>query len=118
MPKVLDVEDEPSQAEILTILLGIEGFEVSVAVDGKDALAQLDQVQPDLIVTDYMMPLMNGGEMVARIRAMPAYGKVPIVMTSATDMRQIEKYSAHYDAFFRKPYLWNDLFAAIRKLLP
>ena len=118
MPKVLVVEDEPSQAEVLTILLGLEGFEIAVAVNGKDALDNIDQVQPDLIVTDYMMPLMNGGEMVARIRAMPAYGKVPIVMTSATDVRQAEKYSAHYDAFFRKPYLWNDLFATIRRLLP
>ncbi len=61
MPKVLIVEDEHSQAEVLTMLLRVEGFETAVAINGRDALEQLDRVQPDLIVTDYMMPSMNGG---------------------------------------------------------
>ena len=62
-----------------------------------------------------MMPLMNGGEMAQHIRASGA--KVPIVMTSATEIRQVEKYAAHYDAFHRKPYLWEDLLATLRKLV-
>jgi two-component system, OmpR family, response regulator VicR len=117
MAKVLVVEDEHSQAEVLTMLLTIEGFEVAVANNGKEALAQLDRVQPDLIVTDYMMPLMDGGEMAKLVRAAPLHAKVPIVMTSATDAQQVEQHSAHYDAFVRKPYRWDDLLAIIRHLL-
>ena len=108
MAKVLVVDDEHSQAEVLTMLLTLEGFEVAVAFNGKEALAQLDRVQPDLIVTDYMMPLMNGGEMAKLVRAVPLHSKVPIVMTSATDVKQVEQHSEHYDAFLRKPYLWDE----------
>ena len=117
MAKVLVVDDEHSQAEVLTMLLTLEGFEVAVASSAKAALAQLDQVRPDLIVTDYMMPLMNGGEMAKLVRAAPQYAKVHIVMTSANEARQVEQHSQHYDAFLRKPYLWDDLIATIRKLL-
>ncbi len=117
MVKVLVVEDEHTQAEVLTMLFSLEGFEVTVAHNGKEALAQLDRVQPDLIVTDFMMPLMNGGEMAKLVRTASPHAKVPIVMTSATHASQVEQYSEHYDAFLRKPYLWDDLFAIIGRLL-
>ena len=117
MPKVLIVEDEHSQAEVLTMLLTLEDFEVAVAVNGQDALERLDGVRPDLIITDYMMPFMNGGEMAERIRNIPAHRAIPIVMTSATDARQVENYAEHYDAFHRKPYRWDDLLATIKRLL-
>jgi CheY-like chemotaxis protein len=117
MAKVLVVEDEHSHAEVLTMLFILEGFEVTVAANGKDALDQLNRVRPDLIVSDYMMPLMNGGEMAKMVRAAPLHATVPIVMTSATDPQQVEQYSEHYDAFVRKPYLWDDLFAIIKRLL-
>ena len=117
MAKVLVVDDEHSQAEVLTMLLTLEGFEVVVASNGKEALAQMDRAQPDLIVTDYMMPLMDGGELAKLVRTAPKHAKVPIVMTSATDASRVEHYSEHYDAFLQKPYRWDDLFAVIRKLL-
>ncbi len=117
MAKVLIVDDEHSQAEVLTMLFTLEGFEVAVAVNGKDALDQLDRERPDVIVTDYMMPRMNGGEMARLIRASSNHARVPILMTSATEARQVEQHSEHYDAFLRKPYLWDDLFAIINKLL-
>ncbi len=75
----------------------LEGFEVALAVNGKDALAQLDRIRPDLIVTDYMMPLMNGGQMAELVRSAPQHAKVPIVMTSATEPQQVEQHSEHYD---------------------
>lgn len=117
MAKVLIVEDEHSQSEVLAMLFALEGYEVTVAANGKDALAQLDRVRPDVIVTDYMMPVMNGGEMARLIRTAPQHAKLPIVMTSATDARQVEQHSDLFDAFVRKPYLWDDLFAIVRQLL-
>ena len=56
-----------------------------MAINGQDAIKHLEVVRPDLILTDYMMPLMNGGEMAKHIRA--SGDKVPIVMTSATEIR-------------------------------
>ena len=117
MPKVLVVEDEPTQAEVLMALLKCEGFDTAIAINGKDALDQLDRVGPDLIITDYMMPLMDGGEMAQRVRASALHAGVPIVMTSATEPRQVERYAAYFNAFHRKPYLWDELFATIKKLL-
>jgi CheY-like chemotaxis protein len=99
------------------MLLSLEGFEVAVVHNGREALAHLDRFQPDLIVTDFMMPLMNGGEMAKLVRTASSHAKVPIVMTSATHASQIEQYSEHFDAFVRKPYLWDDLFAIIGRLL-
>lgn len=116
MAKVLVVDDEHSQVEVLVMLLTSEGFEVAEASNGKDALDGLDRVRPNLIVTDYMMPLMNGGEMAKLIRSTP-HAAVPIIMTSATEAKQVEQHSQHYDAFLRKPYMWDDLFAIITRLL-
>ncbi len=117
MAKVLIVEDEHSQAEVLTMLFTLEGFDVAVAANGKDALDQLEAVRPDVIVTDFMMPIMNGGEMAKLVRASPPHANVPIVMTSANEARQVEQHSKHYNAFLRKPYLWDDLFAIVNKML-
>src|SRR5437764_15427887 len=97
------------------MLLTSEGFEVAAACNRREALDLLDAVKPDLIVTDFMMPLMNGGEMAGRIRA-SAHAKVPIIMTSASQFQQTEPASQHHDAFPRKPYLSADLFATIVRL--
>jgi two-component system response regulator VicR len=117
MAKVLVVEDELSLAEVLSMMLTIEGFDVIQAVNGKDALVQLERMQPDVIITDFMMPVMDGGELAKRVRATPQHAQIPILMTSATEAKQVEKYAAYFDAFIRKPYLWEDLFAAIQKVL-
>jgi two-component system response regulator VicR len=114
--KVLVVDDEHSQVEVLTMLLNSEGFEVAAAFNGRDALDMLQSVKPDLIVTDFMMPVMNGGEMAKLIRASP-HSSVRIIMTSATESHFVEQQSQHHDGFLRKPYLWDDLFAMIARLL-
>ncbi len=116
MAKVLVVDDEHSQVEVLTMLLTSEGFEVAAASNGRDALDRLDEVKPDLILTDFMMPLMNGGEMAAKVRS-TAHARVPIIMTSATVVEKVEQHSDHYDAFLRKPYLWDELREIIRTVL-
>lgn len=80
-------------------------------------LAQLPSVQPALIVTDYMMPVMTGGEMAKLVRSVAQFETLPIVMTSATAPEHVAAYSEYYDSFLRKPYRWDDLFAEISRLL-
>jgi CheY-like chemotaxis protein len=117
MVKILIVDDEHSQAEVLTMLFNVDGFEVAVAVNGKDALDRLDEVRPDVIVTDYMMPVMNGGELAGLVRASPQHAHVPIFLTSASEARQVEQHAQHFNAFLRKPYLYDDLLALVRQVL-
>jgi len=117
MPKILIVDDEHSQTEVLKLLFSLEGFEAAVAFNGKDALAQLERVRPDVIVTDYSMPLMNGGELVKLVRASSQHAKLPIVMTTATQARHIE-HAELCNAILRKPYLWDDLIATVNRILP
>ena len=116
MAKILIVDDEHSQVEVLGMLLNSEGFEVAAAFNGRDALAMLPTVHPDLIITDYMMPSMNGGELTKLVRA-SQHAHVPIIMTSASDVEQVEQQWRHHDAFIRKPYLWDDLHEIIVRLL-
>jgi CheY-like chemotaxis protein len=99
------------------MLFNLDGFEVVVAVDGKDALNRLDEVPPDVIVTDYMMPVMNGGEMARRVRASPQHAQVPIFLTTASETRQVEQHAEHFNAFLRKPYLYDNLLALVRQVL-
>lgn len=117
MAKVLIVDDEHSQAEVLMMLFNLDGFEVAVAVNGQDALDRLDEVRPDVIVTDYMMPLINGGELARLVRASPQHAHVPIFLTSASEARQVEQHAPHFNAFLRKPYLYDDLLAQVQQVL-
>lgn len=115
-PVILVVDDEPGNRELLSFLLSLEGFEVLAAVDGKDALEKIANNPCDLIITDYMMPRMDGQELVRRVRAQPSYGRVPIILTSAgfppeSDvMEEIEE-------FVSKPFVLEDLVRVINTLL-
>ena len=77
---VLVVEDERSFAEALTLGLGREGFAVTVSSDGADALRRFDEVQPDIVLLDVMLPTLSGIDVCREIRTK---SKVPIIMVSA-----------------------------------
>ena len=68
MPKILVVDDETSILNTLQILLRGEGFEVTVAVSGREALERFDDVAPDVVLTDIRMPGMSGLELLAAVR--------------------------------------------------
>ena len=98
---VLLVEDEPGLQEAIALALEIEGFDVVRASNGREALVHLATSQPDLIVTDYMMPSMNGAEMINEIRSDGALARVPILLISASLPKYVDKKIA--DAFLPKP---------------
>jgi two-component system, cell cycle response regulator len=80
---VLVVDDEPDKRLLLAFALENEGYEVFTAVDGVTGLAAVEQHQPDLIVTDVMMPRMDGYEMIRRVRANPQTKFIPVIIQSA-----------------------------------
>lgn len=115
--RVLLVDDELSSAEVLALVLAGEGYEVTVAPDARQALARLQAAAPDLLVVDFMMPGMNGAELVEAVRADERFGRVPVLMISGAPEGALRPYAAHYDAFLRKPFgldAFLDVLATLR----
>ena len=80
---VLVVDDEPDKQLLLAFALRNEGYEVHTASDGVEGLAAVEEHQPDLIVTDVMMPRMDGYEMIRRVRSNPQTKFIPVIIQSA-----------------------------------
>ena len=80
---ILVVDDEPDKLEMLAVALRTEGYGVHTARDGEEGLAAVEAHQPDLIVTDVMMPRMDGYEMARRVRSNPQTRFIPIIIQSA-----------------------------------
>lgn len=89
-PLVLLVEDELGLSKLMVMILEDEGYQVIEAANGAQGLARLQEVKPALIITDYMMPELNGCEMVRAIRRNPAFDDVPILMMSAALPQQVQ----------------------------
>ena len=117
--KILIAEDEPSLRENLQWMLEMEGYEVLTAVDGRDALAQAAVTLPDLIITDVMMPHLDGFGLVKALRENAAMASVPIIMLSAkadrNDVRTGMNLGA--DDYLTKPYQREELLETLRTRL-
>ncbi|WP_257458528.1 response regulator [Archangium lipolyticum] len=83
MRHVLIVDDEPDIANVLAELLGEEGFDVRVVHDGRQALAAMAEKKPDLLITDLMMPRMDGHTLIREVRGSEALRDLPILVMSA-----------------------------------
>ncbi|HVL58981.1 MAG TPA: response regulator [Burkholderiaceae bacterium] len=117
MKRVLVVEDEYGAAEVLKLLLEIEGYQVDLAYNGEDALRQIERGRPDLIITDFMMPSMTGLELCAAVRNRADLVDVPIVLVSAVDEASVRQHGGDFDAFLQKPFRAPDLLALAARLL-
>jgi CheY-like chemotaxis protein len=115
--RILVVDDEYTSAETLAWVLRDEGFEVTVAGNGRQALERLDEAAPDLVLTDYMMPLMNGVELSQAIRARPRFARIPVLMISGVSDGALSAHRASFDTFLRKPFDLQRLLDAVRSLL-
>lgn len=80
---VLVVDDDPDVCIIIQDVLESEGCHVTVAHNGVEALQALDQHQPDLILLDLMMPIMDGWEVLAQLQGQPRWQGIPVVIVSA-----------------------------------
>jgi CheY-like chemotaxis protein len=115
-PRVLLVDDELSSAEVLALVLAGEGYEVTVAADARQALERLDEAEPDLLVTDFMMPGMNGADLARAVREQERYRNIPVLMISGAPPSALRAYGRHYDAFLRKPFGLEQLLEVLRTL--
>jgi diguanylate cyclase (GGDEF)-like protein len=84
---ILIVDDNPDKLSLLEAALCLAGYRVTTATDGDEALSAIESYQPDLVITDVMMPRMNGYELAQRIRANPITRFIPVIMQTAASRR-------------------------------
>src|ERR1041384_1568204 len=84
---ILVVDDNPDKLQLIEAALNLAGYHVTTATDGVEALAAIESYQPDLVITDVMMPRMNGYELAQRIRANPLTKFIPVIMQTAGGRR-------------------------------
>lgn len=104
MQTVLVVDDEFGVAEVLQSILEDEGYRVATAINGKQALTRLGEHSADVILLDYMMPIMDGTQTLAAIRKDPAFKNVPVIMMSSLEEAAVRETCTDYDSFLRKPF--------------
>lgn len=114
--RVLLVEDEDSFVDALTVGLEREGFELVVAKDGAEALDRFDQVDPDLVLLDLMLPKVSGLDVCREIRAR---SEVPIIMVTAksSEVDTVVGLEVGADDYVTKPYRLRELVARMRAVL-
>lgn len=118
-PTVLVVEDDPDLVWVVRFNLELEGYRTFVAANGEDALAMLDEVRPDLIMLDLMMPVMHGWAVLDALRrTRPRVYRILVVSarTGPEDKRRAQAYEV--DGFIAKPFDMDHLLAEIRRILP
>jgi DNA-binding NtrC family response regulator len=115
MPKILVVDDETSILNTLQILLRGEGFEVTVAVSGREALELFDDVAPDVVLTDIRMPGMSGLELLAAVRERDP--ELPVILMTAQASLQSAMQAVNQGAFYylQKPFSNGELVALCRR---
>jgi len=116
MKTLLIVEDEFSLSEALASVLSEEGYCVLLAGNGRQGLERAAERRPDLVLTDLMMPLMDGRAMIQALRADPALEKLPIILMSAVDGRLALR-DLPGIPFVRKPFDLDTLLALISAAL-
>ncbi len=116
MTRILVVEDEESFSEAISFLLRKEGFEVGIAANGPDGLAEFERNGADLVLLDLMLPGLSGTEVCRQIRTK---SQVPIIMLTAkdTEIDKVVGLELGADDYVTKPYSSRELIARIRAVL-
>lgn len=117
--RILAVDDNPTNLELVRYLLHAAGFDVATATGGADALAQARLRAPDLVITDLQMPGMDGHALLQALRHDPALRHVPVMALTAASMAGEEERvrGAGFDAYLSKPFEPEDFALQITTLL-
>jgi DNA-binding NarL/FixJ family response regulator len=117
--QLLLVDDEPGLRQAVQAYLEDEGFKVHVAGNAQEGLALLQQVSPDLVISDIMMPQVDGYQFLKQLREDARYQTLPVVFLTARGMTsdRIQGYNAGCDAYLSKPFDPDELVAIVTNLL-
>ena len=115
MKTILVVDDEYDLLQTICATLELGGYKPVPAGNGRTALQMIPEVQPDLVLTDVMMPYMSGYDLVAEIRKLPECGDTPTVLMSAIDPNQHP--DGHWDRVLAKPFTLETLLETVDALI-
>ncbi len=117
--KILVIEDEPSQVELLSYNLKSQGYSVITANDGERGVERARQEAPDLVLLDWMLPLLSGIEVCRQLRRMEQTRQIPIIMLTARSEEndRVRGLDVGADDYLGKPYSIRELLARVRAAL-
>ena len=113
---ILIADDDTDFAENCSMMLESHGYAVHVVADGTEAMKHILAEQPELLISDCIMPNMGGLELSEEIKARPAHCQFPVLLMSGSLKCQVAP-GMSYDGFLRKPFLAENLMLEVRKLL-
>ena len=117
--KILVIEDDPEIAELIGILLAKHGFEAQFSNDGEEGLSRAQDMSPDVILLDWMLPNLSGIEICRRLRRMPETQNSSIIMITSRDAEEdmIRGLDTGADDYIAKPFSNTELIARINAVL-
>jgi len=117
--RIMAIDDSPSLRQMVALTLETAGYEVVEASDGRDAVARLDGREYHLFITDLNMPGMDGIELTRKLRSMPEYRFVPIVLltTESHQEKKMAGKAAGATGWIVKPFKPEDLLATVKKVM-
>ena len=118
-PTILIVEDEPAQREVLAYNLAAEGFALSQAETGDEALLLIDELEPDVVILDWMLPGVSGIEICRQMKTNPRTRAIPVIMLTARseEADRVRGLETGADDYVLKPYSVKELIARVRTQL-
>lgn len=119
MPRILAVDDEPNIVRLIQVNLERQGYQVETANNGAQALAKIKENRPDLLVSDVMMPEMDGFELLANVRRDPTISDLPVIMLTAKaqDRDVMTGYQHGADMYLTKPFNPAELLSFVKRIL-
>ena len=118
-PRLLLVDDEPGLRTAVQAYLEDEGFDVTTAVDGEEGFTKAQQMLPDVVISDVMMPRLDGYGLLKKLRADERLGGTPVIFLTAKGMTadRTQGYLAGVDDYIPKPFDPDELVARVRNVV-
>jgi CheY-like chemotaxis protein len=117
MKTIVVVDDEFGLADVLAATLSEVGYHVHTAANGVQGLEVMAEHPPDLVILDFMMPLLDGPGVLRAMRVDPRLASVPVVMISAMPESAVRARCSGYVAFLRKPFEFDAVLGAVQRAI-
>jgi CheY-like chemotaxis protein len=115
---ILIVDDEWALAEVLSAILRDEGYHTLVAGNGRQAEALLKSEHVDLVVADFLMPIMDAPALIAWMKRDPALTGIPVIIMTSLPETEVRSRAGGFAAYLQKPFMIDDIAEAVARYLP
>lgn len=117
LPKILIIEDDQAISEVLQQFFKMTGYPCLTRASALDIVALVNELQPSLIIMDYLLPQINGGDLCSRIKSETEFRNIPVIICSAYPRVLMSLGDYGSDAFITKPFDLDDLMTTVELLL-